>query len=84
MSQADKETRKKRWWTAGAVLQNLDSFGEPLPTFNIKGRDQVQTQVGGFVTLALIIVVTMFAIVKFEHLTSKYNPQMSSYFLDIP
>jgi len=80
----DKETRKRQWWTTGAVLESIDGFGEPLPTFNLKGSDKVQTKVGGITTLIIIIVVILFSIVKFEHLISKYNPQMSSYFREIP
>ena len=43
----------------------------------------MQTNPGGFLTFLICIVITMFTMVKFDHLTSKYNPNMSSYLQDI-
>lgn len=79
---SDKKARRKQWWTTGQVLRKIDSFGQPLPSFNIRGKDYLQTSVGGFVTLMLTLLVLMYAMVKFDHLNSRFNPQMSSYLVD--
>ena len=65
---------KRRQWAVGDFLENIDSFGEPLPVFNVKGRDTIQTRCGGLLTLAIILVVVLYGAVKLEHLLSKYNP----------
>ena len=38
---------------------------------------------GGLLSVALLIVILLFASVKFDHLMTKFNPQMSQYFLDL-
>ena len=70
-------------WGMHKVLKKIDAFGEPLPSFNIKGKDHVYTLGGGVITMLITIVVLAYAAVKFEHLTSRYSPNMSSYLTDI-
>ena len=43
----------------------------------------VTTRVGGMSTLLIAVVVLIYAALKFTHLTSRYNPQMSSYLKDV-
>ena len=73
--------RKK--WLSGKVLQSFDSFGVPVPTFNIKGQDSVTTRTGGVVTILIVATVLLYATVKFNHLYTRHNPHLSSYFTDI-
>ena len=61
-------------------MKNMDAFGQPLPNFNIKGSDKVNTIAGGFFSLILFGVVFMYSILKFSHLMTKHNPAVSSYF----
>ena len=37
-----KRTKQKigrRYWATGEVFKGMDSFGEHLPNFNLKGKD---------------------------------------------
>ena len=72
-----KTKRSRHTWAAGQVLERIDSFGETLPVFNIKGKDKINTKTGGLVTLLITGVVLLFAAIKFSHLYTKFNPQMS-------
>ena len=43
----------------------------------------VTTRTGGVVTVIIALLVFLYASLKFTHLTTRYNPQMSSYFSDL-
>ena len=49
-------------------FRSLDVFGEPLPNFNIRGEDRVNTIAGGFLSMILYGVVLLYSTVKFTHL----------------
>ena len=83
MNREESKDKSKQQWRAGGVLKNMDTFGEPLPVFNVNGKYTIQTRCGGLMTLLIIIVVLLYAVVKFEHLVSRYNPLMSSYQQDV-
>ena len=51
--------------------------------FNVKGKGTIQTKCGGLITLTIVIVILVYATIKFEHLVTKFNPQMSSYLQDV-
>ena len=57
-------------------------FGKPLPNFNIKGRDHVNTIAGGFLSMILYGVVLLYGAIKFGHLVSKHNPQIATYLME--
>ena len=82
--QPRKKAAKKPWWTTSTVLDNMDTFAEPLPMFNLKGKDHAPTHCGGVMTLMIIGVVLIYAIVKFEHMITRYSPQLASYSQDVP
>ena len=50
----------------GGFLEKFDVFGEPLPSFNIKGSEEVTSKAGGFATLIIFIVMLLFGAMKFE------------------
>ena len=50
------------------MLLTMDMFGEPLPTFNIKGESDVRTHCGGCISITIIYIVFYFAAVKMQHL----------------
>ena len=50
------------------VFERLDIFGKPLPSFNIKGRDSVNTMIGGLCTVMLYAIVLLYGITKLIHL----------------
>ena len=69
MKEKESEVYQKPELPCGVVLpkilQTMDMFGEPLPTFNIKGKSEVRTHCGGCLSMALIFTVIMFATLKF-------------------
>ena len=60
----------------------MDAFGKNLPTFNIKGNDRVDTIAGGFFSIILYMIVFMYGILKFSHMISRQNPNISYYELE--
>ena len=58
----------------------MDAFGKRLPSFNIKGKDSVNTIAGGVFSIALYIVLFMYSALKFTHLASKHNPNISTFY----
>ena len=66
----------------GEVFRGLDVFGQSLPTFILKGKDKVQTRVGGVFTILAFLIVLMYAILKFSHLMARHKPTMFSYLKD--
>ena len=67
---------------AGEVFRGLDFFGETLPKFILKGKEKVQTRVGGVATILIGLVVLMYAGFKFSHLITRHNPVMFTYYKD--
>ena len=65
--------------TVASVLKRIDIFGKPLPGFNVKGSDVVNTIVGGFTTIIIAGIVLIYATTKLFHLHSKANPNVSSF-----
>ena len=50
-----------------------------MPTFNIKGKDRVNTLVGGVLSLIIYMVIFMYSTLKFSYLVTKDGPNISSY-----
>ena len=56
------------------MLSRLDRFGEPVPAFNIKGKNQVKTAFGGIMTVIIIVFTTGYFFNKFNTIIKKENP----------
>ena len=61
------------------VLQRIDQFGRPLPTFNIKGSTSVPSVTGGVITLLLCILWFTYGVIKLQQLYMRDNPQVISF-----
>ena len=65
----------------GLQLSNFfgrfDSFAKPLPAFNIKGAESVQTLTGGIFTLFITVIILIYSSLKLLQLASKENPNVS-------
>ena len=61
-------------WYMPNVLKKIDIFGQPLPTFNLKGETAIPTLTGGIVTFLILIVFLAYSCLKFLHLINKHNP----------
>ena len=68
--------------TTGEVFKKIDTFGYPLPNFNLKGNEKVTTIVGGFCTLIILLTVFMYGTLKFSNLITKPSPIINSYFAE--
>ena len=53
-------------------------FGAAIPTFNLRGKKDVKTSVGACASIIIIVLTLLFALLKFEHLTHKKNPMIST------
>ena len=58
-------SKKSPAWMTGEYFRSLDSFGQSLPKFIIKGRDKAQSRLGGVITIIIYIYVLMYATFKF-------------------
>ena len=64
----------RRAWDAQNYIRSLDSFAKEVPTFNIKGQSQVQSLVGGCLTLLIITLTFSYATSKMIDLAQKKDP----------
>ena len=61
-----------------SLLEKIDIFGRPLPTFNLNSNTEVNTVTGGLVTFAIIITVLCYGSLKYFHLLTKHNANVTS------
>ena len=61
------------------VLQTMDLFGKPVPGFKISGHERVNTTIGGFFTLFMMSILTIFGLVKLQQLLTHHNPTINTY-----
>jgi hypothetical protein len=62
---------KKHW------LDTADFFGTPVQGLNFEGRLHIGTWVGLTMTILLIMIQGLYTGLKFSHLITSYNPQIS-------
>ena len=65
--------------TLGSILDNIDLFQVKVPVFNMNGKNSVPSMPGGIMTLVMICTLIMYAGLKFVHMTSRHNPNISSF-----
>ena len=66
--------RGNRAWDATNYIRSLDSFGKEVPAFNLHGQTQVQTLVGGCLTLLIMIITFSYATSSMINLAQKKDP----------
>ena len=49
-------------WSVTNFLSQCDIFGQPVPAFNIKGKEKVTTAVGGFLSTFILAVTLGYSI----------------------
>ena len=87
MTRAEQETKEKkassRGFASTFTLQNtidaIDQFKKELPTFNIKGKTHVPSYFGAFMSVQIALIVILYGMTKFIQLTSRLNPNVSSW-----
>ena len=60
------------------ILKRFDLFGAQLPSFNVKGKTEVQTLPGSICSLFIIGIVIAYSILKFENMLNKKNPLLNT------
>lgn len=60
-------------------LHKLDMFAEPMPSFNLEGKQKVRTYPGGLLSLFIFYLTFMFSVIKLSHLLSRHNPIVNTY-----
>ena len=65
---------RRQAWDAKNYIRSLDSFAKEVPAFNIQGQSQVQTLVGGCITLLIMIITFSYATSKMIDLSQKKDP----------
>ena len=70
---------KEAKWKIGAILKNIDGFGQEIPSFNLKGETRVNTFFGGVITLLIMTLTLAYAILKGIHLLHRTNPTINHY-----
>ena len=55
----------------------MDSFGKEVPSFNLRGQEKVNTIVGGFVSILILIIIFLYANLKLTQLITGANPVIS-------
>ena len=55
-------------------FKKFDIFGRDIPSFNIKGKDTIQTIPGVVVSILIGLLTLAFGILKFEHLVRRRHP----------
>ena len=63
-------------YSVKTFLREIDIFGQKIPTFNIKGKDRVQTAIGGILTALIISVTIGYAISKLHDLIIRADPNI--------
>lgn len=64
----------KSRWNVLNFLAKFDLFGEPIPAFNVRGKDKVKTPPGGILSTIIITISLGFAIIKWFELMARSDP----------
>ena len=60
-------------------MNKFDLFQEPIPMFNLRGRNTVASISGTIVSIFIIVTLVIYTTIKFIQLESRANPNISSY-----
>lgn len=61
------------------MLQNVDIFGAPLPSFNLQGASAVKTNAGGCFTLVIMTITLLFGLRKIQEMFMRKNPEIMQF-----
>ena len=61
------------------MLIEADMFPAPIPQYNSKGKKAIKTYFGGLISLTMNYLFFLFAVVKFQQLITRHNPQIVEY-----
>ena len=61
-----------------SLLEKIDQFGTPLPTFNLNEQTELHTVTGGLTTFAIIVIILCYGTLKFYHMITNHNANVAS------
>ena len=61
------------------TLHAVDFFQRPIPSFNIQGRDSVPSLAGGILSFLVLIILIIYALLKFVNLIDRANVNLTSF-----
>ena len=62
-----------------AFFHKFDMFAAPVPSFSIRGRTEVKTHAGAFMSLAIMTVTILFALLKLQFMLLRKRPDVVSF-----
>ena len=71
-----KFSHAKSRWQASTCIRKQDNFGKEVPNFNIGGETQINTVVGGFLSIMVLGMTLFYGIVKFIDLYQGNDPNI--------
>ena len=83
-----KETKRERSIDAlqlNKIVKRVDTFGQQLPAFNIKGDKEVKTICGGIITILVYLTLFLWAAERLVEVINKENLTVTEFseYLDI-
>ena len=64
-------------WSISKVMSRFDSFGREVPAMYLNGDPEVNTWIGGLLTLAVLSVTLIYGAVKGVEFVKNTNPNVS-------
>ena len=65
--------------STSAFFEKFDMFAAPVPNFNVRGRTEVKTLVGSFMSIGIMTLTMMFALLKLQFMLLRKSPVVSSF-----
>lgn len=75
-SGAKKRSRRITW---ANLVDQLDLFAQPLPSFQIRGRSSIPSAFGVLMSVLFFATAFIYSSVKFIELSGRSNPNVSSF-----
>lgn len=69
--------RQKPSWSIGNTMRGIDSFGQEVPSFNLRGENRINTVCGGVFTAVILTLALIYASLKAIDLAERKNPTIS-------
>ena len=66
-------------WLITNVIRRIDRFGKNVPAFNIDGKDQVSTLLGGLLSITIRMLALGYGLSTLLDLIDKQNPTINQY-----
>ena len=59
-------------------LLKIDIFGEPVPSFNLSGRQVIKTHSGALISIVIFSLTLVYGLIKMQQLFERKNPVINT------